>query len=133
MSKQKISPVYGDKNVLKSDKKRKDKSKSAPCLNIVDQIVPNFRPENIRSFFPVPTGRPSPLNLTIETPPGFSQSSFTMLLPPLYTHISHISLVSYTVIIPVLDSNGISVSAGFNLVFCLYFVFKISCLFSSAS
>jgi hypothetical protein len=101
-------------NVEKSSKKR-DKMKTAPWSNIYDQIVPNFKPENIRSFCPVPAGRPSPLNLTIETPPNFNQSSFDVLLPPLYTYISHVSLVSYTVVGPVLDSNGITVSSGFEL------------------
>jgi hypothetical protein len=74
--------------------------------NIFSKIVPNFKPENIKEFYPVPEDRPAPMNFSIETPPKFNSSFFEVPLPTLYSEISHVSLVNYTVIGPPLDASG---------------------------
>jgi hypothetical protein len=105
------------------------KDKKTLWMDIYNKIVPNFKPENIKSYYSVPEGRPAPINFVIETPSNFNQSSFDVHLPPLYTSISHVSLVSYTIIGPPLDSNGVPYSTGFNNVhyrdLFIYFFFVV--------
>ncbi|KAH7827410.1 uncharacterized protein MONOS_6524 [Monocercomonoides exilis] len=85
--------------------------------DIFKKIVPDFKPENIGSFFPLPEGRIPPINFPIEVPTDNPAHKFEVDVPTLFPTITHVSIVSYTILGVPLDSAGRPVSTSLNVCF----------------